>query len=327
MPWKPEYSIRELERFLENDPDPIVIFYGGEPLLNPKFIMKVMDGIEARYGIQTNGTIPNILPKGYWERMETVLLSIDGVEWLTDKYRGNGVYRRVIKTAKWLSDFCECRKIARMTVTKDTCIYRDVIHLLELGYFTHIHWQLNVVWSDRWSFLDWAKNRYLRGIANLVQYTLEKLVNGHIPGIVPFLGILTAEKTGGWGHVPCGAGLKSFSIATDGRILACPIAVSEKWAVLGDIWSGIKRTISIGQVSPKCEKCDYYKWCGGRCLYSLHEKYWGDKGQEEVCWVTKKTIDHVLKLVPVIDRLDRAGIIKWNDLMYDPLRDSTEIIP
>ncbi len=327
MPWKPKYSAKDLKKIIDNDPDPTIIFYGGEPLLNPEFIMEIMDTLEARYGVQTNGTLPHLLPDSYWQRMETVLLSIDGVEWLTDKYRGKGIYRRVLNTAMWLSKFCKCRRIARMTVTKDACIYRDVVHLLELGSFTHVHWQLNVVWGDRWRFLDWARNRYLRGITNLVRYTAEKLVNGQVPKIIPFLGILTAEKNGGWGHIPCGAGFKSFSITTDGRILACPIAVREKWAILGDIWSGVEKVMRINDVSPECVKCEYFKWCGGRCLYSLYEKYWGDAGQKEICWVTKRTIDHVLKLVPIIDRLDKNGVASWNDVLYDPLHDSTEIIP
>ena len=327
MPWTPKYSAKDLKKLIEEDPDPTIIFYGGEPLLNPYFIIDVMDNIEARFGVQTNGTLPHLLPENYWRRMDTVLLSIDGVEWLTDKYRGKGVYQGVLSTAKWLSEFCKCRRIARMTVTRDTCIYRDVVHLLELGPFTHVHWQLNVVWSSKWRFLEWAKNRYLRGIANLVQYMAEKLVVGKIPGIIPFLGVLTAEKTGGWGHVPCGAGLKSFSIATDGRILACPIAIGEKWAIVGNVWSGIKKVIRVGYVSPDCLSCDYFKWCGGRCLYSLYERYWGDEGQKEICWVTKRTIDHILKLVPLIDRLNKKGIISWDEILYDPLQDSTEIIP
>ncbi|MEB3757610.1 MAG: TIGR04084 family radical SAM/SPASM domain-containing protein [Desulfurococcales archaeon] len=327
MPWQSRYSVGDLEKLISRDPDPTIIFYGGEPLLNPRFIMDVMDSIEARYGVQTNGTLPWLLPESYWKRMDTVLLSIDGVEWLTDKYRGKGVYRRVTKTAEWLSKNCQCRVIARMTVTKDTCIYRDVKHLLELGFFTHAHWQLNVVWSEKWRFLDWAKNRYLPGISRLVEYMASNLIEGKVPGIVPFLGILTAEKKGGWGHVPCGAGYRSSSIATDGRILACPIALTEKWAVLGDVWSGVKRVIRTGDVSPECLKCSHFKWCGGRCLYSLYEKYWGSEGQREICWVTKRTIDHVLKLVPLVERLVSEGVISWNDILYDPLKDSTEIIP
>ncbi|MEB3825202.1 MAG: TIGR04084 family radical SAM/SPASM domain-containing protein [Desulfurococcales archaeon] len=327
MPWRITYDIDSLKKLLREDPDPTIIFYGGEPLLNSKAIMEIMDNVEARYGIQTNGTLPSLLPREYWERMETVLLSIDGVEWVTDKYRGKGIYRRVIETARWLSGFCKCRRIARMTVTSDTCIYRDVVHLLETGYFTHVHWQLNVVWSKKWRLLEWAKNRYLPGIARLARYFSEHIARGEVPGIIPFLGILTAEKKGGWGHVPCGAGKYSFSVTTDGRIIACPIALEEKWAVLGHVSTGILKRIEVKDSSPECMRCPYFKWCGGRCLFALYEKYWGLRGFRDVCWVTQRTIDHVLRIFPLVEKLVERGVISWEQILYDPLRDSTEVIP
>jgi len=37
-----------LKRLIEADDEAVVIFYGGEPLLNPGFIMRVMDNVRAR---------------------------------------------------------------------------------------------------------------------------------------------------------------------------------------------------------------------------------------------------------------------------------------
>jgi len=327
VPSREKYSVDMLARLVSRDPDPTIVFYGGEPLLNARFIMEVMDAIPARYGVQTNGTLPQLLPKRYWERMETVLISVDGVEWLTDKYRGRGVYKRAVSTARWLSSFCGCRRIARMTVTRDTCIYRDVKHLLELGPFTHVHWQLDVVWDEPWPFLEWAKRRYLPGIRRLVMYMGEKMADGDVPGIVPFLGILTADRKGGWEGVPCGAGREAVSVSTDGRILACPIAVGERWARLGDVEKGIERWIDVRSEFPECSRCPYFKWCGGRCLYALYERHWGEEGHRSVCWVTQRTIDHVLKLRVIVEKLVERGVISWDDILYDPLRDSTEVIP
>ncbi|MFP3160530.1 MAG: putative peptide-modifying radical SAM/SPASM domain-containing protein, partial [Vulcanisaeta sp.] len=87
------YDLGLLKRLIEADDEAVVIFYGGEPLLNPGFIMRVMDNVRARrFGVQTNGTLVNLLPRDYWRRMDVVLLSIDGREEVTDKNRGVGVY-------------------------------------------------------------------------------------------------------------------------------------------------------------------------------------------------------------------------------------------
>lgn len=56
VPWNVKYDIQKLKQTIEKDQNATVIFYGGEPLMNPKFIMQVMDNIKVkRWGIQTNG--------------------------------------------------------------------------------------------------------------------------------------------------------------------------------------------------------------------------------------------------------------------------------
>lgn len=76
--------------------------------------------------------------------------SIDGRREMTDYYRGEAVYKRVVDAAAWLKSIgVEADVIARMTVSERSDIYKDVLHLLSLNLFDHIHWQLDVVWSDR----------------------------------------------------------------------------------------------------------------------------------------------------------------------------------
>jgi len=58
VPWKVKYDIDDLEKFIKDDEEKIIAFYGGEPLINYNFIEKVMDRIDdAKYVIQTNGTL------------------------------------------------------------------------------------------------------------------------------------------------------------------------------------------------------------------------------------------------------------------------------
>lgn len=329
-PWSVRYSLEDLRNFLAKDKEPVVFFYGGEPLLNPGYIMAVMDSVKAkRWGIQTNGLLAKRLPPEYWRRFDVVLLSIDGVEEVTDWYRGKGVYRAVLRTLRWLKEEvrCRCQIIARMAVGKMSDIYRDVSHLLSLG-FDKVHWQLNAIWTDEWGpdeFLEWAYTSYLPGVKKLRDWFLDEARQGRVLGVVPFLGIYRALLIRPFDWVPCGAGKYSFAVNTDGRVLACPIAVSEKWATVGDLKIGVTK---IGfKLDDRCFTCEYKHICGGRCLYTHFEKYWGERGFDAVCEVTKKTIKMLEEGAPLLKQLMDKGVIRREDLYYEPTLDSTEVIP
>lgn len=329
-PWSVRHDLAELKRLLSRDPSPVVFFYGGEPLLNPRLIVEVMDGVRAaRWGIQTNGTLARLLPPEYWRRFDVVLLSIDGVEEVTDFYRGRGVYKAVLSALKWLREEvkCKCEAIARMTVGRRSDIYRDVVHLLSLG-FDKVHWQLNAVWTDEWGpreFLDWAYSSYLPGIRRLRDLFVEEAGRGRVLGIVPFLGIYRALLFKPFDWVPCGAGRTAFAVNTDGRILACPIAVAEGWAEVGDVKRGLSRPAL--RLDGRCARCEYKHVCGGRCLYVHYERYWGEEGFDAVCRVTKEAIKALEEAAGRLRELIERGAAPKDPFLYEPTLDSTEAIP
>ncbi|MEM2792951.1 MAG: radical SAM protein, partial [Candidatus Bathyarchaeia archaeon] len=61
VPWEVKYRVERLVDFLSQDSSPVVAFYGGEPLLNWQFIVKLMDRLDAIYIIQTNGLLAESL--------------------------------------------------------------------------------------------------------------------------------------------------------------------------------------------------------------------------------------------------------------------------
>ncbi len=304
-----------------------VAFYGGEPLLNPDLIMKVMDRLDdgRHFIIQTNGTLFRNLPLDYWLRFDSILLSIDGREEINDRYRGRGVYKMVLETANMLrSAGYKGDLIARMTLWYLSDVYRDVTHLLNLGLFDHVHWQLNVIWTDHWNFMKWAKDSYLPGIERLISLWVEEMEKGRILGIVPFLGIMKVALFGEWRSPPCGAGKDTFTVLPNGKIIACPIAVDSPWAYVGSLEEQSLRYVEIGE---PCTSCEYFKYCGGRCLYAYKERLWGEEGFREVCYVTKETIKHVLKVEGKIRKLIEEGIVNERELYYPPYDNTTEIVP
>ena len=323
LPPEPVYPVQMLKEYLEAvDPRPAIVFYGGEPLLNPKFIMEVMDEVEAVYGIQTNATLHHLLPPRYWERMKNVLISIDGPEEFNDSRRGKGSYRKAVELARKARELGVPRVIARMAVDAESDIYRDVKHLLSLP-FTHVHWQLSVDWVPRWELKEWAEKSYLPGIRKLAEEFKEHyLRTGKLLGIIPFIALLKAYKEP-WDWVPCGAGKRAFSIITDGTITACPIAPYEGWAKAGSIYEK-RPPKEVPLPDVPCKGCPYFRYCGGRCLYWLYERYWGEKGFEEICWVTKKYIDTFFEVVgDLAEEMSELEEVKE----YDPTVDSTEAVP
>ena len=331
VPWSVQYDLELLKEFIEEDPEAIIAFYGGEPLLNTPFIRWVMDNVKARhFVIQTNGLLAKMLEKDYWSRFDAILLSIDGIEELTDHYRGKGVYRGVLKAASWLREIgYRGDLIARMTVTESSNIYRDAIHLLSIPYFDHIHWQLDVIWSNRWrDFIGWIKENYLPGLRKLANLWLNEMKKGKILGIAPFLGIVKAFFLGYESNPPCGAGSKAFAISTDGRILACPIAVEEKWAFIGKLGeTSIRDITNRVRIGKPCMNCSYFVFCGGRCLYAYKERLWGEKGFKLVCEITRETINVVLEKIPEILKLLDENIISFENIIYPPFNNTIEVIP
>jgi len=331
VPWVVQYEVEELASFVEEDPEPVVAFYGGEPLLNPEFIVDVMEALpRAKFVMQTNGLLINALEPHYWGKFDTVLLSIDGVRELTDKYRGKGVYDRVIEAAKWLRRHgYKGDLIARMTVTEDSDIYRDVTHLLSLGLFDHVHWQLDVVWSNRWrDFRKWSIQSYKPGISKLVSLWLRRAEKGEILGIAPFKAIAYSALSGTpLLSPPCGAGQDSVAILTDGRIIACPIAVYEGWANMGKLGHSSLRDLKRIGIRDPCLRCEYYRYCGGRCLYAYKEKLWGEAGFREICDLTKHFLQEVLEATVKLRGLISEGTIRLEELKYPSFNNTVEIIP
>lgn len=332
MPRETRYPISHLKRFICDDPEPVIAFYGGEPLLNVRFIEEVMEGFpNARFVIQSNGLLAKVLEPQYWLRFKAVLLSIDGRRMVTDHYRGVGVYDRVVDSARWLREIgFRNDLIARMTVSELTDIFLDARHILSLDLFDHIHWQLNVIWSSLWKdFNSWLGSSYLPGINRLVRLWIEEARKGRALGLVPFVALLRIMvEDRKIGCPPCGAGIDSLSVLTDGTVIACPIAVDIKWARLGNLRTDSKLDmINRVRINKPCTSCNYLAYCGGRCLYAHYERLWGKYGFKRICGATIHTVEELAKVKTEVLGLIKSGVIPKEHIEYPPFNNTTEIIP
>ena len=321
--------------FLLKDPSPTICFYGGEPLLNIPLLTRIMETIpNAIYLLQTNGMLLHRLKPLYLNKLHTILVSVDGSPEITDYYRGKGTFQAIcnnLKTIK-LNGFSG-DLIARMTISHNSDIYRDVNFLLSLDNpsFDHVHWQLDVIWSELkdWNgFNNWVRTSYNPGITKLVTEWLKHIIiNSKLSGIVPFIGIMKTLLSGTPSELRCGAGIDSFAIQTNGSIYACPVCPEFDDFIIGHVSKNSPKDIYRSlSVIPPCPTCDVYSICGGRCLFANHHNFWGDNFSY-VCETVKHLISELKELQPEIEHLIEKEVINRTDFEYPAINNSCEIIP
>lgn len=274
-----KYPLEELYQFLAKDPDCVLTFIGGEPLLRADLVMDIMDHAPIqRFMLQTNGTRLSELPPRYVNRFETILISIDGCRALTDGHRGDGIYDTVLKTTAVIRERGHAGElIARMTVAEDTDIYAAVTHLAE--HFSSIHWQMDADFAGDYShrrFAEW-KNAYNDGIQRLAAEWVSRIeATGVVPKWYPFLSTTEDLLAKTPSRLRCGSGYSNYSIMTNGWIAPCPIMVGMADYYAGHIRDADPLHLPDITIGGPCPSCDIYGFCGGRCLYSNIVRPWRD---------------------------------------------------
>jgi uncharacterized protein len=336
VPASISYETPALINFLRQDSNPTLVFYGGEPLLEAEKIKEIMDSVYAdRYIVQTNGLMLDRLDSEYARRLDTVLISIDGNEAVTDRNRGADVYERVIKNLeRFLEAGFEGELIARMTVTAGTQIDKQVMWLLANDDFPFksVHWQLDALfWQndpDREHFASWSREVYNPGVERLVNTWIGHMEEtGTVLKIYPLVGIMHSLLSKDKSKLRCGAGWNTFNIQTDGNITPCPVMAGMKDFYLGSIWEtkpvDLKNSVFVG--SP-CTECGILDLCGGRCLYANVTKRWGDEGFNLVCDTVMNLVDSLRRVEPQVRALLTEGKISMEDFEYGRYN-SCEMIP
>ena len=336
LPGKMNYSVNLLADFCRKDPECIVTFYGGEPLLCVDKVKQIMDVVKAKhFMIQTNGLLLDQLEPEYVDRFHTILVSVDGNEDLTDYYRGKGTFRKVFDNLRLIvTNGFKGELIARMTVMEQTDIYRQVRWLLENNDFAFgsVHWQLNAgFWGndyDRRDFKHWSENNYIPGVARLARFWVDEMERkGVFHKLYPFLGIADSLLSGEEKSLlRCGGGWINYAIQTDGNIIPCPTMWGMKGYYLGHIRHANPLGLSKMFVEKPCTECEIQGICGGRCLYANITRRWNDEAYKSVCRTVRGLIKAVEDQIPRVRQLIDEGIVSQCDFEFLEYN-GCEIIP
>ncbi len=327
-PSESEVKLEELKKFLEQDENPILIFYGGEPLLQIEKIKKIIDKVNAKFRMQTNGKILDKLPIKYLKKIDKILISIDGNKKRTDFNRGKGTFEKVISNLKLIREQgYKGEIVARMTLTFPD-VFEQIKNLLSLNLFDSIHWQIDAGFYkfdfNEKEFSNFVKE-YNSQISNLIEFWISEMKKARVLKFYPLLGIFESLYYNRPTKLRCGAGYSNYTIDTNGKIVACPIMNNIKTFHCGNLKSKISELKKIGVIEP-CTKCEYLNLCGGRCLYSNYAKLWPKQGQELICKTIIHLIKELKKALPEIKSLIEKGIVKKSDFEYEKYF-GPEIIP
>jgi len=335
LPRRISYDISCLEKFCRQDPDCVLTFYGGEPLLCIDGIKKIMDRVKAKhFMIQTNGLLLEKLEPEYVNRFHTVLVSIDGNRVLTDYYRGEGTYKKVVRNLRMVrKNGFRGELIARMTVMERTDIFNQVMWLLKKGLpFSSVHWQLNAgFWKNDFhkrNFQQWTEENYNPGIRKLVEFWVSNMEkNGAVLRLYPILGVahslLFGEKAS---LLRCGGGWANYAVQTDGFIVPCPTMWGMKDYYLGHVCNANPLKLRKDFVGSPCAECNILGLCGGRCLYAAVTKRWTPEAYGLVCRTVNNLVEAVSEHIPRIWNLIDKGAVKLGDFEYMRYN-GCEIIP
>jgi uncharacterized protein len=325
IPEKIGYSVDQLAVFCKRDPNCVLCFYGGEPTLRLGELRTIMDTVRAEHSvIQTNGLHLDELEPRYVNRFHSILVSIDGDQALTDYYRGEGVYRRVVDNLKIVRrNGFRGEIIARMTVMEETDVAKQVKWLLHNKdfSFSSIHWQLDAgFWKNDFAkrpFEKWVRRSYNPGIQHLVEFWVHQMEEaGKVLRLYPFMGIMQSLLLGEKSPLRCGSGWINYSILTDGHIVPCPAMSGMKDYYLGHISTTNPTELKKMFVSQPCSECEILDECGGRCLYANTTKRWSDEAYAVVCSTVKNLIFSLEQERPRVERLILQGKIKLADFSF-----------
>jgi putative peptide-modifying radical SAM enzyme len=331
-PCDSEIELEELRKFILKDKDPHIIFYGGEPLLKISKIIEIIEGIpNAKYYLQTNAKLLDKLPKEYTNKFSKILISIDGDKKRTDFNRGKGTYDLVMKNLKFIrKNGFKGEIVARMTISfsdKFTDLLKQVKYLLKR--FDSVHWQLDVGFYEFdynfKLFQDFTK-KYNKEISKLIGFWIKEIKKGKVLKIYPFFGIFESIYYNTKTKLRCGSGYANYTIATDGKIVTCPITNCIKEFEVGNIRENNPGKLKEVPVMEPCPSCEYFEICGGRCLYSNYAKLWPPEGENQVCDTIKHLIDEIKKRVPEIRKLIEKKIVSEEDFKFEKYF-GPEIIP
>lgn len=308
-----------------------IVFFGGEPLLNPSVIRYVCRLFEENYkvgnigympkfGAITNGTILSAQALQIIEKYFSFLtISIDGPKDINDANRidanGNGSFNRIASFIE------QVKKIPHLSIQYEST-------------FTDKHTSLGYTHAGIREFMkrrfhlhgdvleEYSKEKNSNTRVTLMRHSAEDILSGDYPE--GFFSILhtVATKTP---KTMCQLYRRNFSVSTSGQIFPCHMNTGEERCCLGNISSdnvftnpdfflqahpGIMYGFKNNSI---CEDCWANNLCGGCSrlwFYNEEESTYTKYPNQNLCKNNCKHIENILAKISDI----REDAVLWTRL-------------
>lgn len=259
----------------------IIVFYGGEPLLQKNIIKNTIDYIKSKksktkfyFGITTNGTLLDDEFLKYMKENDfiNIAYSIDGMKETHDLNRlttnGNGTFDIVEKNAKNLLKSFDS-VVAMTVITKNNLnnLSQNVAYLINLGFKC-----INLLfdYSQDWQDADLGEIR--KQYNEIAEIYANKIIQEHDVSI-PLIDekINTYIKDDYNCNDDCKLGFKTVAVGTDGNFYPCMQFVKNKEFVIGNCKDGVDISARLKLLKNSkieheiCKDCSIRKRCKHTC--------------------------------------------------------------
>lgn len=282
-------NVEDAIRFLKEIESPqkvTLLFQGGEPLIEFEKIKYIVDifGKKFNYAIQTNGVLLNDKICQYCKNNNIrISISVDGIDYDDNKLRfckNSSDYYRMKENIEKYSRYLNLGAIAVISAQN----VDKAVHITKYFIQNHIKlFSLNPIWPIgrgklyQEEMICSDNDKLVENMLKVVEYLYSH--NMKKPKVIireknlyllwqriffrKFDNYMCAQN-------PCGAGNRTITIDTDGKIYPCTYFIEPQYS-LGEIliyenkkskFSGLSK----GQAGQKdCQKCIYRMFCGGGC--------------------------------------------------------------
>lgn len=304
------YDIQQLDTFINthlSEHDVYVTFYGGEPTLNKSFMQEVMQRYpHFRFQLQTNGTLLDKLPHPVLARLSNVLVSIDGGEKVTDGFRGEGIYRRVLDKLSQTRAHIAGSVTARVTWSSDEISFDELDQLAKT--FDYVYFQFVAGEAYTAEAIAGRKAVLAQLIARFfsrtdVLYPFIPLMGCVRNKVMPQRAIELYD-----GKTQCRVSTHILNVMPDGKIYPCPDMMYLPEMLQGDL---VGNWLQASPLQPHpnmpCPSCAAYTWCRGNCMKNLYLAY--VKGDQKY---RQNVTDPICDLVRFMgEEIDKYNPKKW----------------
>jgi radical SAM protein with 4Fe4S-binding SPASM domain len=303
------YSADQLAAFVAThlpDKEVYITLYGGEPTLNPKFMLDLLERFPlSRFNLQTNGTLLDRVPQPMLHRLSNMMISVDGGEAVNDGFRGKGVFKKVLDNVARIRARTQASLTARVTWWSGETSFDDIAELTKS--FDYVYFQFA---QDEGAHGAEAKEKKQAVLAKLVERFFSA------PWLLPIVPIMGAvrnklapsrvnELSGGL--TQCRVSTNLLNVMPDGKIFPCPDMLYRKELQQGDIRENwLKKSPLQPHPAMPCHDCDAQHFCRGNCMKNL----WLAYVEKQDSWrrqVTEPVCELIRFMGREIDRHDPAG--------------------